>query len=268
VEVVVAGNPTVDIVITRSGTARRLGGPAYYISLALGALGARARVVGIASPDVIAELKSALAGLGVELRLDTAECTTTFELDYRTSPRRVRLLRRPPRRVEMVEGSVVILSPVYDELAGARVRAERAAADLQGYIRARVPFPRADLVHLSHDDLSLSEREILELAENWRSLVYTLGEGGAYVATGGRLYYINSARLKVEDATGGGDVFLAVLAYLHLVQGVDLLQSACEASKYAAGFLAARAVAKYEYECRAVRVARPSSPGPRLAEAL
>ncbi|ACB40478.1 PfkB family carbohydrate kinase [Pyrobaculum neutrophilum] len=248
-EIVVASNPTVDIVYTSSGVSRRLGGPIYYASQALSALHANARAVGVASLDVAAELERVLAALGIVAEVIIADATTTFELDYRTKPRTVKLVRKPSIGIGKVRGDVVILSPVYDELRNARVEAKAVVADLQGYLRSSTEPPQADLVHFSQDDLVLSLKELVEFAGRWPTAVYTLGEDGAYVVQRGSIHYVNSARIPVEDVTGSGDVFLASLTYLRYVKGLDLLQAVCEASKYVAGFLKHRRVVRHDFDC-------------------
>ena len=255
-EIVVAGNPTVDIIRTASGTSKRYGGSILYISLALGALGVRAKAVGVASGEVATEVGQILHSMGTTPQLEEAEATTTFELDYRTKPRTVKLVKKPERGIRKVEGDIVILSPVYDELRDAEVKARKVAADLQGYLRARLPLPAADLVHFSYDDIQLTVGELVEFAKRWPAVVYTLGEDGVYVLQQGRVHHINSAKVQTEDVTGSGDVFLAVLVYFHLLKGLGLTSSACEASKYVAGFLARRVVTRYDFDCviRAVPV--------------
>jgi sugar/nucleoside kinase (ribokinase family) len=248
-EVVVAGNPTVDIIHTASGTSMRYGGSVLYISLALGALGVRAKAVGVASREVATEIRQILQRMGAAPQLEEADATTTFELDYRTKPRTVKLVKKPERGIRKVEGDVVILSPVYDELRDAEVKARKVAVDLQGYLRTRLPLPAADLVHFSYDDIQLTVRELVEFAKRWPAVVYTLGEEGAYVLQHGKISHINSAKIQTEDVTGSGDVFLAVLAYFHLLKGLDLISSACEASKYVAGFLARGVVTRYDFDC-------------------
>ncbi|MCU7787195.1 PfkB family carbohydrate kinase [Pyrobaculum sp. 3827-6] len=248
-EITVAGNPTVDIIITDRGVARRLGGPIYYASLVFGALGARARAVGVASSDLLGEIEQLLRSLGVEPQLEAADVTTTFELDYRTKPRKVRLVAKPSRGIASVSGGVVILSPVYDELAGTEVKGGKIVVDLQGYIRSGTPPPRADLVHLSHDDMQIATEELVKMGERWPVVVYTLGDEGAYIVERGVLYYINSARLEISDVTGSGDVFLAALTYYHYVKNLGVVEAACEASKIVAGFLSTRKIVKYDFEC-------------------
>lgn len=243
------GNPTIDIIYTNKGIFKRYGGPTYYASLALAALYNNVRVLGVVSSEVAMELRKIFQEMGVKADLIEADVTTTFELDYRTKPRNVRLVKKPSRGIERVEGDIVILSPVYDELRDAEIRAKIVVADLQGYLRAKIPLPDANLVHFSYDDIQMSMKELLNFAKRWPYVVYTLGEEGSYVVMGSKLYYINSARLNVEDVTGSGDVFLAVLTLYHYIRGMDLLASVCEASKYTAGFLITKRVQRYEYDC-------------------
>ncbi len=247
--IVVAGNPTIDVVYTHDGVREKFGGSVYYASLALSAFGAKAKVIGVASADVAAELRQLFRKLGVDVHLIEADVTTTFELDYRKKPRVAKLLKRPSVTIGEVTGDVVILSPVYDELRNASVTARVTVADLQGYLRAGLPTPIVDLVHFSQDDISLTLRELVDFASRWPVAVYTLGEGGAYVVRGRRVFHINSARVDVEDVTGSGDVFIASLTYLHYIEGRELLEAVCEASRYVAGFLASGRVSKYHFEC-------------------
>ncbi|MEM1597977.1 MAG: PfkB family carbohydrate kinase [Pyrobaculum sp.] len=248
-QIVVAGNPTIDIIYTSGGVLRRYGGPIYYAATAISALYKNVKVVGVASRDDVGQLSAFFNSIGVDAELIEADRTTTFELDYRVKPRRVRLVERPARKITYVRGDVVILSPVYDELAGAAVEAKTVVADLQGYIRAGAEPPRADLVHFSIDDVALDLAQLREFAKRWPAAVYTLGEDGAYVVREGRIYYINSARIAVEEATGSGDVFLALLTYFHYIQGKDLLEAVCEASKYVAGYLLHRKAVRRDFDC-------------------
>lgn len=244
-----AGNPTIDIIYTSRGVLRRYGGPIYYAAMAISALYKNVKVIGVASKDVIEQLTTFFKSIGVDAELIEADHTTTFELDYRVKPRKVRLVKRSARRITYVQGDVAVLSPVYDELLGAVVEAKVIVADLQGYVRAGVEAPRADLVHFSIDDLALDLAQLREFAKRWPTVVYTLGEDGAYVVREGTIYYVNSAKIDVEDATGSGDVFLALLTYFHYVQGKDLLEAVCEASKYVAGYLLYRKVARQDFNC-------------------
>jgi len=249
VKVVVAGNPTLDIIYTATGVYRRYGGPIYYAARALKALGAEVEVIGVASSDDVEKLGKIFAEMGVRPRLFESDSTTTFELDYRVRPRSVKLLKKPSRGIEKVAGDIVILSPVYDELKNAEVYARIVVADLQGYLRSQSPLPRADLVHFSVDDIQLTLKELVHFAERWPRVVYTLGEDGAYVLFDGYVYHINSAKVSTDDTTGSGDVFLAVLTYFHLVKGLDILSAACEASMYVAGFLLTRQIIRHEFNC-------------------
>lgn len=252
--ITIAGNPTVDIIITTGGTLRRYGGPIYYATMALSELGIKARAVGVASQEDIQQLTAYFRSRGVEAQLIPADATTTFELDYRTKPRKVRLLRKPSIGIPEVSGDVVILSPVYDELQNTIIRSRAIVADLQGYLRSGLALPAADLVHFSIDDMELSLDALVKFAARWPVTVYTLGEDGTYVVFERGIYHINSARIAVKDATGSGDIFLAVLVYMYNVKGLELLDAVCEASMYVAGFLNTGRIVRHEYECRRQKI--------------
>ncbi|MEM1662815.1 MAG: kinase [Pyrobaculum sp.] len=245
--ITIASNPTVDLIYTNEGVIRRYGGPIYYVSKALRVFNVKIKAVGVASLEDIENMKKELNG--VELYITPADVTTTFLLDYRSKPRVVKLLKKPSVGVDKVDGDVVILSPVYDELKSTYVSAKVLAVDLQGYLRAGLSLPHADLIHFSYDDLQLTLKEFKEYAARWPRAVYTLGGEGAYVLIDKEIYYINSANLQIEDVTGSGDVFFAIVTYLHFVAGLDLLKAVCEASKYTAGFLLHKAVVRHEFNC-------------------
>jgi len=249
VKLVVAGNPTLDVIYTTTGVYRRYGGPIYYAALALRALGAEVEVIGVASSNDVEKLRRIFVEMGVRPRLFESDFTTTFELDYRVRPRSVKLLKKPSRGIEKVVGDIVILSPVYDELKSVKVNARTVVADLQGYLRSQSPLPRADLVHFSVDDIQLTPKELVRFAGRWPRVVYTLGEDGAYVLFDGSIYHINSAKVPTDDTTGSGDVFLAALTYFHLIKGLDILSATCEASMYVAGFLLTRQIVRHEFNC-------------------
>jgi hypothetical protein len=104
-EISIAGNPTVDIIYTSSGVIKRYGGSILYISFALGAFGIRAKAVGVASREVLDDVTRLLSEMGAEPQLEEAEETTTFELDYRTKPRTVKLVKKPAKGIRRVEGT-------------------------------------------------------------------------------------------------------------------------------------------------------------------
>ncbi|MEL9990410.1 MAG: PfkB family carbohydrate kinase [Thermoproteus sp.] len=246
---VVVANPTIDYVITNEKTERRIGGPPYYMGLAFSALGITAGAIGVVGPEEKEFIEGELRKVGVEPRLIVGDATTVFELDYRQRPRRSRALRRPSVKISgTVEGPLVVLNPVYDEIGDVKFYADVSAVDLQGFIRSGGEAPEADIVHFSDDDIYIDPRRLAGYNSRWRIAVYTLGAGGAYMAVEGRLYYAPSAQIEVEDATGSGDVFLAVFA-AYMLKTADPERALCEASMYVAGYLATRRVERMPYGC-------------------
>ncbi len=245
----VVGNPTLDYVITRDGVSTRIGGPPYYMGLALKALGLEVVAIGVVGPQERDFVERELEKIGVEPRLIIGDATAMFELDYRVRPRRSRAVRRPSRKISgLVEGPLVVLNPVFDEIGQVEFYADVSAVDLQGFVRSGGEAPAADIVHFSDDDLAIDPRELPKYNHKWKIAVYTAGSGGAYMAFEGRLYYAPSAGLDVDDTTGSGDVFLAVFS-AHVLRSGDPEDALCKASEYTAGYLRRRRVDKLEYGC-------------------
>ncbi|MGC8582964.1 MAG: PfkB family carbohydrate kinase [Thermoproteus sp.] len=249
----IVGNPTVDYVVTSEGSTRRIGGPPYYMGLAFAALGLRPVAIGVVGPDERDFIEGELRKIGVEPRLIQGDATSVFELDYRSRPRRSAAVRRPSVKISgVVEGPLVVLNPVFDEIGAVEIYADVSAVDLQGFIRSGRDAPAADILHFSDDDVALDPRQLAKYNSKWRIVVYTLGDGGAYMSVDGRLYYAPSAGLDVEDTTGSGDVFLAVFSARFLRTG-DAEEALCEASMYTAGYLRRKRIERYEYGCEVVR---------------
>lgn len=246
---VIVANPTIDIVITREGRAKRVGGPPYYMGLALSALGIRAEAVGVVGPDEYDVIAGELEKIGVRPRLKIGDATAYFELDYNSKPRRSKALRRPSVKIEgLVEAPLVLVNPVFDEVGDLRFFADLSAVDLQGFLRSGTAPPEADIVHFSDDDMAVDPGKLGEYNEKWNIVLYTQGAAGAYMSTEGRLYFVESAGIEAEDTTGSGDIFLAAFAAVMMRRG-DAVEALCEASKYVAGYLRYRALKKIEYDC-------------------
>jgi Sugar kinases, ribokinase family len=253
VKAYIVGNPTVDYIVTREGSSRRIGGPPYYMGLAFAALGLSPVAIGVVGPDEREFIEGELRRIGVEPRLIEGDATAAFELDYRSRPRRSRPLRRPSARISgAVEGPLVAVNPVFDEVGDVEIYADVSAVDLQGFIRSGREAPAADILHFSEDDAALDPRQLVKYNSKWRIAVYTLGGGGAYMAVDGRLYYAPSADLEVDDTTGSGDVFLAVFSARFLETG-DAEEALCDASSYTASYLLYRRVDRYRYDCAVSR---------------
>lgn len=245
----VVGNPTLDYVITKDGVSTRIGGPPYYMGLAFRGLGLEVVAIGVVGPDEREFVEQELRKIGVEPQLIVGDATAVFELDYRVKPRRSSNIRRPSRKISgLVEGPLVVLNPVFDEIGQVEFYADVSAVDLQGFVRSGGEAPAADIVHFSDDDLAIDPRDLAKYNDKWRIALYTTGSGGAYMAFERRLYYAPSAGLDVDDVTGSGDVFLAVFSAYVLRNG-DPEEALCEASQYTAGYLRLKRIEKLEYDC-------------------
>lgn len=254
VKAFVVANPTVDYVITREGGSRRIGGPPYYMGLAFKALGVEAVAIGVVGSEEKEFIEQELRKIGVEPRLTVGDATTTFELDYRVKPRRSKVVRRPSVKISgLVEGPLVVINPVFDEIGRVEFYADVSAVDLQGFIRSGGEAPAADIVHFSDDDIAIEPRDLIKYNDKWRIAIYTTGSRGAYMSVEGRLYYAPSAEIDVDDTTGSGDVFLAVFSTF-MLRINDPERALCEASMYTAGYLASKRVERLQYSCEVERL--------------
>ncbi|CCC82707.1 PfkB family carbohydrate kinase [Thermoproteus tenax] len=246
---IVIANPTIDYVITSEGVARRMGGPPYFMGMALTALGYDVEAVGVVGPEDRKFIEEELSRIGVRPKLIEGDATTVFELDYRVRPRASRALRRPTVKISgTFEAPLIIINPVYDEIGRVDFYADISAVDLQGFIRSRTEPLEADILHFSDDDVALEPRDILKFNDKWRIVLYTRGALGAYMAVNKRIFYAHSASIDVEDTTGSGDIFLAVFAAVMLRKG-DPAEALCEAVRRVAGYLAFKRVEQAEFDC-------------------
>lgn len=235
-DIVIVGNPTLDKVVLRDGSVRfSIGGPPYYIGMALAELGYRPLAVGVVGRGIKRAVEDLLGSIGVVPRLIPDEETTTFELDYRHVPRRVRLLRKPSARIVGVpRGRLCIVAPVFDEALEVVPPCVLNALDVQGFVRSGVwrDWREYHVLHVSIDDVELDESSLRRMSRG-RTVLYTLGPKGLYIYRDGK-----ATRLEVDgvegDETGAGDTFLAVFS-ARTMEGWDALDAACDAARRVAG---------------------------------
>ncbi len=255
--------PATDLIL-RPGSYRRArpGGPALYAGAAAAVLGYRALAVGrwgwANACSVAAERI-----LGVE-RLSPAEPSmgAVFLLDYTGPERRVEALSRPPatpldealRTIGSSRPPAAVINPLYGDLhpglpALLRGSLPILGLDIQGYARAglleALPRGSADIVHASAGEAPLEA-----LARLGGLTVVTSGYGPAWLLGGGgrSLLFKKPLGPRLEDPTGAGDAFLALLVIL-MLEGLDPAEAAVEASRLVAGALELASEAAGSVEC-------------------
>ena len=212
--------------LTPAGT--RLGGSVAYAALTAKALGLRPGVV--TAHDARCNL-GALAELP-QVSVPSEE-TTTFELQETAAGRRLRLLARaaelayahvPPawRRADIVH-----IAPIAGETPPemiAEFSGRFVGVTPQGWLRGwddngvvqpvwkphlAEALAKADAVVLSIEDLGGDESRVAALAAKLPVLVVTRGAAGASLYWRGEVRHFPAPAVRVNDATGAGDIFAA-----------------------------------------------------------
>lgn len=227
-DLLVIAAPTIDVIPPRSKP--RPGGPTLYAGYAGKAFGCRARAAGPVGLERIHLIVEAHRSLGVNLELVAYPGPPhTFQLIYREHGREALLVNVPSSKslpiaaiasiLTRLKPDVVLFAPVSIEvppqalplatLSGARV----VALDPQGYSRVFGSLWPSVLqrgsytfIHYSSDDVQPSEAI--------PGLVYlTRGvEEGSIIFNGVRVGSIPKPTRILEDPTGAGDAFTALVA--------------------------------------------------------
>ncbi len=249
-DIVIVGNPTLDKVVMKDGSVRfSIGGPPYYIGLALAELGYRPLAVGVVGRGIKRAVEDLLGSIGVVPMLLPDEETTTFELDYTHVPRRVRLLKKPSTRIGSVpQGRLCIVAPVFDEAAEVVPSCMLNALDVQGFVRSGMwrGWDEYDILHISIDDVELDDTSLRRMSRG-KIVLYTLGPKGLYIYRDGE-----ATRLEVDgvegDETGAGDTFLAVFS-VRTMEGWDVFDAACDAARRVVGKVLTGRPSPYVVRC-------------------
>ncbi|MDG6918096.1 MAG: ribokinase [Nitrososphaerota archaeon] len=146
------------------------------------------------SPADIAESREAIAGCGVVL--------TQLEISVETATAATKVGRE--------EGTLVILNP-----------APAVPASELNLSQVDVITPNEQEFRLLAGTDSLEGGSAAILKRGPRTVIVTLGERGAYVATESGSYTVHAPRVKAVDETGAGDAFNGALA-VALSEGEDM----------------------------------------------
>ncbi len=226
-----------------------IGGPAYYSSLALLHYDCKNLTVIAPADDVHVRFANSV---NINL-IRVATDVPVFQLTYLSNGarkiklvKRVRKIRIPKAILDLLDNSLVIVSPVYREvsidlLKELRSKARFLALDIQGLVRksnerGEVSISWYDdvvkaleLADFVHADLSEvvgftdMAGASLYLSRYCRGIVtVSNGEKGLVAIVNGEPYYVPALPGIRGESTGTGDIFLAIASY-ELFLGEDPL---------------------------------------------
>ncbi|MBO3802723.1 MAG: hypothetical protein JTT11_02420 [Candidatus Brockarchaeota archaeon] len=231
----VLGNLTSDVIRTKGGTTRTMGGSACYCGLAASKLGCETYVLTRVGKNYNEEWLRQLRLAGVNLKVVYSRSSTVFENSY-SRGRRTQLIRGNAGAIkdvpkEVLGCDVVHIGAVFSEIpinVLRRVRKKTVSLDVQGFIRkkkdskvlykfwsSREKFLRhAKIVHIGADEAPYSVRrccrELLDMGPE--IVAVTDSVRGSYLLFEGSSEYVPAFPSKTVDPTGAGDVYTSALA--------------------------------------------------------
>ena len=253
--VLVVGGLTLDVIKSAGTLQRRVGGGAYYCSLAGTRLGARVQLRTVVGPSIRPEPLSEMESEGVTVVAERAPSSIEFVNSLVENGRRVQeviSVGGPPIKVEpdAIEGfDLVHITPVLGEVDPSLAElglASATAIEVQGFVRERRTgalimkhwedrdqwIRRKLLVHLSDEELPYFCRRSLKEAlvtGGPEVIVMTRSARGSFILNRERTLFIPALPVDVIDDVGCGDVYSMAMA-LSMVEGKDLLDSAVTAT--------------------------------------
>jgi sugar/nucleoside kinase (ribokinase family) len=250
----VVGHLVRDVIVRGSKIESRIGGGAYYSSIALSSF-CDVDVLTSVGEDFPESWLEELSKKGLEIHILPSERSTSYQLKYLDSnSRELRLLsvageirELPKERYDMV-----ILNPVAGEIPTETIEEAKklssfVAADVQGFIRSSEPG-RLKLRGVNGSifkDLKVLHADATEIGfvsglrpESVEVLLVTNGseDGRAYLR--GREYLFRPLRVPIDESTGAGDVFLAAFSYFY--HDCPFIQALKRAGAFTALFLKRR----------------------------
>ena len=238
--IAVFGNPTIDEIRHDGKVLVVPGGSSVYVSAASAYLGARVDLVGTVGSDyptaALSQLKK--TGINVGLIRHSGASSTRFELTYRKSSRRMRVLHAGRRvSADAIKGTwhAVHLGPVFGELDRSAVlqlrhHSQFLSLDLHGFVRRSrrdgsvrlVRSTVAPILRVPHAIKASLEEAMVQtgkrnpfhsaealLANGPKYAIVTLaGEGAVLAVKGEGRFRIPAYPEKLVDPTGAGDGFV------------------------------------------------------------
>ncbi len=245
--VIIIGSFTIDRIDERLS----IGGPAYYSSLALTYIGHTSITIISPARDIH---ENFVRNIGINL-ISVGADTPIFQLKYVEGGRREVILKHRGSKItishnelKLIRDSLIIISPVYrevdlDTLKVVKRLSRFVALDVQGFVR----YVRSDgkvgivwsnemydiirLADIIHADLSEvpiynnmveASKELGKISNG--IIMVSNGERGLVASIDGELYYVPALPGIEGNATGTGDILLAISSY-EILMGEDPLRA-------------------------------------------
>lgn len=238
----VLGNLTTDIIRTKEGTVRTMGGSACYCGLTASKLGCKTYVLTRVGKNYNEEWLHHLRSAGVKLEIVHSRSSTIFENVY-SHGRRTQLIRGDAGMIkdvpeEIMGCNVIHIGPVFSEITIdilRKIHKRIVSLDVQGFIRKkkdgrvlykfwanRNEFLKfVKIVHMGAEEARFSVRrccrELLELGPD--IVAITDSVRGSYLLFEGSSEYVPAFPSKTVDPTGAGDVYTSALAIRYFETG-------------------------------------------------
>lgn len=234
----IAGHVAIDEVITDTGSFHQLGGPPCFAASLGKTLGFNVKPVTKIGENIPEEYEAILRSLGFSTVKSSGYQTTHFVLDYRHSPRRMKLptICETIKLTEVADAERLLLGPIAGEINDKLMKEivpSFLALDPQGLLRSvgracnvepkkwwnPDVLRKLDLLKTSSSEHYLItettdiKQSLRKLVENGVSTaVITDGSNGSFVMSGSDILHVPVFPVDVVDSTGAGDVFIAGLA--------------------------------------------------------
>ena len=253
--VLVIGGLTLDVIKTPEREEERVGGGAYYCSIAAARLGAKVELRTAVGPDMPRSYLSEIESEGVSITAQRSPSSIGFINELMGDGRRVQQvvsIGGPPITVDadiVSEFDAVQITPVLGEVDPAMVNISFprvTGIEAQGFVRERTT---GDLVMKRWEDrdswtagkllLHLSDEEILYLCsrnlngvlapDGPTTVALTRSAEGSFILTRNGVHFVPSLSIDDVDDVGCGDVY-AMTMLLSLLSGKDPIGSAVAAT--------------------------------------
>lgn len=251
----VLGHLVKDVIINKGTRVQRIGGGAYYSALALSKY-CKVRIATSVGEDFPSEWLKELENLGIDVLVTPSKESTSYELRYLDSDRRVlKLISRAAKlKIPHNHYDLIIVNPVAGEVGAEELKhllksSRFVAIDLQGFVRSTEPgvvkpkevdasiFKGAKIIHGDSKEISLLRGFS---PEEFEVALITKGSKGGLAFIRGKAYEFTPPRADIDDSTGAGDVFLASFAWFY--SQCPFVQALKRAAAFTALFLKNRSV--------------------------
>jgi sugar/nucleoside kinase (ribokinase family) len=253
--VLVIGGLTIDVIKTPEREEGRVGGGAYYCSIAAARLGAKVELRTVFGPDMPRSYLSEIESEGVSITAEKSPSSIGFVNELTGDGRRVQQvvsIGGPPITVDadtVSEFDAVQITPVLGEVDPKMVNISFPRAtgvEAQGFVRERTT---GSLMMKQWEDrdrwtagkllLHLSDEEILYLCnrnlngvltpDGPATVALTRSAEGSFILTRNGVHFMPSLSIDAADDVGCGDVY-AMIMLLSLFDGKDPIRSGVAAT--------------------------------------